>query len=739
MRLLISRVRTKKTPTCGPWPYDIAIGHTCNGSERHRLEDHLRGTAALAREFAQSFGGGDFAYWAGLWHDVGKFSSPFQDYLRECEESDTRSATTDHKAAGCILAAAHLEPLAFLIQGHHGGLLSRVDLRSWVARNGGRPDVEEALARAQERISDLRPTGSIDLPDWVDDPLNTDLFLRMTYSALVDADSLDTEAHFENSRTQIRSGPWEIAELEQRFLRGRQAMLAEVAPSPVDGTREEVFESCVRQAEHAPGFFRLTVPTGGGKTLSGMAFALRHAVRHGLRRVIVAVPYISITEQTASVYRTIFGDDAVVLEHHSGATETSPPNEDEVGEHHPADLWARLAAENWDAPIVVTTTVQLFESLFSNMRNRTRKLHALANSVVILDEVQSLPIKLLDPMLDVLRRLSEHYRTTVVLSTATQPAFDLIPAFSGVEALEINSGYAAHFEGLRRVDYSWHTESPLEWSEIGRRARVSGQALLIVNTKAAAMSLMDELGEDPTVLHLSTLLCGAHRRAVLEDVKRRLNEGEPCLLVSTQVVEAGVDIDFPVVYRAVGPLDSIIQAAGRCNRSGRLARGEVVVFQPVEVGMPPGQYSRGAQITLGLATRDLDPNDLKVLTDYYRRLLSTEDPDVRSVQDLRRSLDYPEVANRMRLIDDDTVDLIVRYEGLDEAALNAFKDGRPGTRHHLRRLRTHTVAVRRHKYQELVTRGLATSLMDGVGEWHGPYDAVRGIGLGGFRLDEMVI
>jgi CRISPR-associated endonuclease/helicase Cas3 len=262
---------------------------------------------------------------------------------------------------------------------------------------------------------------------------------------------------------------------------------------------------------------------------------------------------------------------------------------------------------------------------------------------------------------------------------------------------------------------------------------------VILNTKADALAVLDALGNDADALHLSTLLCGGHRMKVLREVARRLTEGEPCRLVATQVVEAGVDLDFPVVYRAFGPLDSIIQAAGRCNRSGRLDRGHVIVFAPETGGMPVGEYRRAATITRGIAEGGGSPHDLDLVSDYYRRLLSVSEPDARDIQKRRAVLDYPEVARRFRIIDDDTVDVIVDYEGRDEQALEAIRLGRPGTRHYLRRLRSHTVAVRRRTVDELTRRGLVAPLLDGVGEWLGAYDSVRGLRLEGYSLDELVV
>ncbi|MFW6206810.1 MAG: CRISPR-associated helicase Cas3', partial [Gemmatimonadota bacterium] len=308
------------------------------------------------------------------------------------------------------------------------------------------------------------------------------------------------------------------------------------------------------------------MPTGGGKTLSGMGFALRHALVHGFERVIVAIPYTSIIEQTADTYRGVFGDG--VLEHHSAVASEAHEDADPVSWHQ---LWRRLAAENWDARIVVTTTVQLFESVFANRPAPCRKLHNLVGSVLILDEAQTLPSHHLAPILAALSELTAHYRMSVVFCTATQPAVSAQPYAQVFEAArEIVPAPGTYFAALRRVTYEVPASSERwSWQRVADEMRRSDQCLAVVNTKADALALLEVL-DAPEVLHLSTNLCGAHRREVLADVRERLQSGRPCRLVSTQVVEAGVDLDFPLVLRAVGPLDRIVQAAGRCNREGSL-------------------------------------------------------------------------------------------------------------------------------------------------------------------------
>jgi CRISPR-associated endonuclease/helicase Cas3 len=552
----------------------VAIAHTRNRQgNRHALVEHLRQVTALAAEFAAPFGASLFGNVLGTWHDLGKFHPDFQKYLFDAEANPQKHPRgPDHKAAGVLMALHHKqEALSLPLQGHHGGLHNRQQLKAWFEPHMAR--AEQALVAARLALPELNDPVALQLPPFLFiegklDPLRVEMFLRMLFSCLVDADFLDTEQHFEPERASARGGTRAtMAELWECFERDQQRMSDRPA-TRVNRARAGIYQACIEAAEQPPGLYRLTVPTGGGKTRSGLAFALRQALLYDLRRVVVAVPFTTITQQTAKVFRDIFaplaGDEPIVLEHHSASTEWGVEDE----EFASAAQWSRLAAENWDAPVVVTTTVQLFESLFAASTRRCRKLHRLARSVIILDEVQSLPVSLLDPILNALTILCSDYGCTVVLSTATQPAFEMLPIFANVQAREIMPDPARHFRTLKRVAYTWHLDPPLTWEQVAALLREHAQALVVLNTKKDALALLDALG-DPDALHLSTLLCGKHRQDVLEEIKRRLDNGEACRVVSTQVVEAGVDLDFPVVLRALGPL----RAAGTGARDRLQTRG----------------------------------------------------------------------------------------------------------------------------------------------------------------------
>lgn len=731
----------------------MLYAHTpANGStEWHMLDEHILEVARMAKEFASAFGADELAYWLGMWHDLGKCNPRFQEYLQTCLiNPDHRGHGPDHKAAGAVYAQPHLAFLSLLIQGHHGGLKSPAEYREWFAakKQEHGPAIEESLKAARALLPTLDPLHPLEIPLAIrQDARASEFFLRMLFSALVDADFLDTEQHFNKEKAARRGSDISLATLWER-LEAHQQRFSGQDQSLVATARHAIYQACLEASALPPGWFRLTVPTGGGKTRSGMAFALRHALAHGLRRVVVAVPFISITEQTADSYRGIFGaDDAdapIVLEHHSSAQHSHGEGDDFT----PGRQWARLAAENWDAPIVVTTTVQLFQSLFASGTSPCRKLHRLAKSVVILDEAQALPAHLLDPILDALTQLTTHYGATVVLSTATQPAFESIPLMQRLHAREIVPEPKQWFDALRRVAYDWRTKEALPWSEIAQMLRAESQALAVLNTKKDALALLDAL-DDPTALHLSTLLCGAHRRTVIREVKRRLAANEPCRLISTQVIEAGVDLDFPFVVRALGPLDSVIQAAGRCNREGKRDFGRVVIVRPAEGSTPQGAYRTGVGITeklLGGGALDVD--DPAVPARYFRLLFDSVATDREGIQKLRAQLNYPEVAKQFRMIDEDTEDVIVFYGSAEQQELvrQAIEQVRRNpalARVILRRLRPFMVSLRSREAARCRRRGLIVDLLPdalpGVGVWHGKYDSRRGLSDDGLELERLVV
>lgn len=732
------------------------FAHSMNDDgKRHDLSQHLRDVAGLAKAFSAEFGGGELAHLAGLLHDIGKSSAAFQNYLAACErEPNRRHPTVDHKGAGTLLALDHFDLAAFLVQGHHGGLPNAADLHNKIKALQRDASVREIVERARQAgfAPTLHEPPDALLPDFArHDALTVEFFLRMVFSALVDADCLDTERHFSPEKAELRLGAPTLGALATR-LRAAQERISGKRDDLVNRARAEVYHASLHAASMAPGFFRLTVPTGGGKTRSGLAFALEHALLHDQHRVIVAVPFLTITDQTAQVFRDVLGDDRAVLEHHSGVVEP----DDEDGSQAAAAVWRRLAVQTWDAPVIVTTMVQLLESLLGRSTSGSRKLHRLAHSVIILDEAQTLPPKLLTPILDVLQQLVQHYGATVVFCTATQPAFAESPGFAQLANVrEIVPQPSRHFQALRRVRYAWPAlEEAWSWERVADAMRAESQVLTIVNTRRGALALLDALADSettPEIVHLSTLLCGAHRRDVLEFVRWRLAQDLPVRVVSTQVVEAGVDIDFPLVLRAMGPLDRIVQAAGRCNREGLLDFGSVVIFEPAEGGMPRGAYSTASDLTRNLvrfAAPDLD--DPETFARYFASLFQLLDQDAEKIQPLRAEFQFKDVAEKFHLIDDDTVPVIVRYCGLPAATCQAIgldpidhaqkvadllaeleratRSGSIGApRRLMQQLQPYTVALHKNEFEKALQEGLVAEVGAGVWRWEGEYDLLRGV------------
>jgi CRISPR-associated endonuclease/helicase Cas3 len=710
----------------------------------HDLVGHLQRTAVRAQKNGAKFGAGELANLAALWHDIGKFNPDFQKYLGDCEkakheESIPPGRGTPHAIYGAMLASDSLQALAAIIYGHHAGLPNASKLKEAVKVPEVREKYENILPVAREEIEGMGLQG--DIRSFFSDPprdeLQMEALQRMLFSALVDADFLDTETHFDPEVPEFRGSNIDPKQLWEGFQQDQDEFLAYAGErTVVNEVREEVYHFCVEAAERPQGVYRLSVPTGGGKTRSGLGFALRHAVEHDLDRVIFAVPYTSIIEQTASVYRGIFEElgESAVLEHHSAVSRENVSSGERQDEP-----WtrARLATQNWDAPLVVTTTVQLFESLFANRTSRCRKLHNLCRTVIVLDEVQTLPVGLLWPTVSMLQELVRRYGVTVVLCTATQPALDetskYLEGFTSVEDIVPTERAADHFQTLRRVEYEIPSE-PWSWEEVARRlleAAPNKQAMVILNTRKDALAVLDELKGEP-VLHLSTLLCGAHRRVVLEEVRRRLDEGEPCLLIATQVVEAGVDLDFPVVFRALGPLDRIVQAAGRCNREGKLdGPGRVVIFEPEEGKMPQGEYAAAfGEAKQMLYRPEFNLHDPEIFREYFRLLYQDVPTDQEGIQKLRREFDYPEVALRYRLISNPTVPVIVRYPQDDEERkpldrlLGRIRGTGIWSSDH-RRLQPYIVSMFEHEFEK--RREYVEEISEGVFVWNGNYDELRGI------------
>lgn len=625
----------------------------------HGLPEHLLGVARLTAEHASAFQASEWGRLAGRWHDLGKYRAPFQQMIKRASGYDADAHIeggrhVSHSGAGALHAIRMFERchgsagktaarvLAYLIASHHAGLYDwynpdRGDLSFRLGGSDTQAEYEQALAALPpDRILtddgfDPFPSLKAVLEAERALPGAFALWARMLFSALVDADFLDTERFMDPAVFAQRGLFPVIGELRSVYRDHMERLAGAVESTVVNRLRAEVLAQCRKMAVNAiPGAFSLTVPTGGGKTLASLGFALEHAYRHNKRRVVYAIPYTSIIEQTADVFREVFKGlpHDPVVEHHS---QTGIDGQ---------TLSSRLACENWDAPLVVTTNVQLFESLFGARTSVCRKLHRLTDSVIVLDEAQQLPPEFLQPILDVLRLLIAHYGVTVVFCTATQPVltnrtlFDASHSLRGFDADEVREIVAdsdALFAALQRVRVRMPTclDTRSDWDTVAKGVTGEPCVLTIVNRKDDARELWRRLPDAP--IYLTTNLCGAHRTALIKEIRARLDarrsgqDTRPLRVVSTSLIEAGVDVDFPVVWRALAGLDSIAQAAGRCNREGRLSGlGELFVFVSPR-GEPQGALSRAAAASRSVLEGLNDPEGTCLLAErermarYFRR------------------------------------------------------------------------------------------------------------------------
>lgn len=668
------------------------------------LKEHLEEVARLAEKFAAVFNAGEWGLVAGRLHDSGKATKDFQRRL----EGD--SQRVDHATFGARLAQENAGKLglllSYIIAGHHGGL-----------PNGGAQEGELHYRLKHGKIppdTTMLPEANIkkDLvpPFKLDRNLggfSLSFFTRMVYSCLVDADFLDTEGFTSPEKKAER--PTDEPEQMDKLKASLDAHLIKLAiaaePTHVNRLRQKILQQCQAIAGLSPRIFSLTVPTGGGKTLSSLAFALDHAVANRLRRVIYAIPFTSIIEQNARVFLNIFGREQV-LEHHCNYKEKDDPEEAAYNRRR------GLAAENWDVPLVVTTNVQLFESIFSNKPSRCRKLHNIAGSVIILDEAQAIPTEYLEPCLAALRELVSHYNCTVVLCTATQPALDCKNSLRNPlsDIHEIITAPQELYDELRRTQV--HFIGKFTDSELAVKIDAERQVLCIVPTKPQARSLFEQLQESEGTYHLSTNMYPEHRRRILDEIRGRLSANEPCRVVFTSLVEAGVDLDFPVVYRAMAGLDSIAQAAGRCNREGKMndqgKLGQVYVYEPEKTPrMPWLKRCAGRADETLRALPDADPLGIEIMRKYFELLYDVQELDKKIIFSrlnprLGKALYFPfrEIAEDFRFIGDETIGVIIPIEPVAKSLVNELRHTEY-PRSTQRKLQQYSVALRSRDFAAL--------------------------------------
>ena len=656
-------------------------------SQWQTLRAHAEAVAGMAARFAEPFASAEAARLVGRVHDAGKADPLFQAYLRG------KGAGCPHACVGAKWLDANVPTvgrlLAYAVDGHHAGLPDGVGdattLASHLARMKEAPGGVEAEPVANPAVllpGFLRKEGN--LKAW--------LWVKMLYSCLVDADWLDTERFMSPERAAAR--PETFDDFPTLLARYRAHMATFRADTPVNRLRADVLRAVLAKASEAPGLYSLTVPTGGGKTLASLGFALEHAVAHGKRKIIYTIPYSTIIEQTTKTLSDVLGAKNV-LEHHAEAKWRE--KEDEVANP------LRQLTENWtDVPVVVTTNVQFFESFFSALSSRCRKLHNVVGSVIILDEAQKLPERFLAPCAELLRRLVADYGCTVVLCTATQPD---LSAFGLTGVKELAPDVDALYAKLRRVDY--HLLGRMGWPDLADRIAKEPGALCVVNTRQDARDLFAELDKrmGEGAFHLSTWMCPAHRRDVIAEIRRRLAAGLPAHVVSTSLIEAGVDLDFPAVFRALAGLDSLAQAAGRCNREGRLpAHGQVYLFEepkPCAMGTLRKAVFAASLLPEGLTEAPHRPGAFAAFFREYFAALNNRGEAIRDALRNPRNLPFRTVSERFRMIPNEGEETIFVPYG-DEARRTLEAAREHGlTRDRLRALRGVRVQVRRHAFAQL--------------------------------------
>jgi len=690
--------------------------HIRENADVQSVKDHLEGTAHLAKRFGDAFDNGDYAYVCGMVHDIGKYSKEFQKRIWE------NGPKIDHSTAGAIeinkLIRNFGRLMAYCVAGHHTGL-----------QNGGSivdmPDEATLSGRLKRNVASyayytneifLESVCPQSIPKFIpmaDKGFSIAFYIRMIFSCLVDADFLDTESFMSDGKVARMMGESvEIlyAKLLVEISRYREPTRV------INIKRNEIYTQCIEMAKEEKGLYTLTVPTGGGKTISSIAFALTHAMKHKMSRIIYAIPYTSIIEQNAAEFKRIFGNENV-LEHHSNFEYNDSSDSTEIEKNQ------KLATENWDASIIVTTNVQFFESLFSCKTSRCRKLHNIANSVIILDEAQMLPLQYLKPCVRCLSELVKNYGCTVVLCSATQPALGAqFP--SEIVSREICRDTDSMYNFFKRTRLK--KIGMVTDEELIIRMNQEKQVLCIVSTRKQAQNLFEGMSGDGCY-HLSTLMYPEHRKEVLTEIKKRLKEGSSCRVISTSLIEAGVDVDFPVVYRSAAGLDSEIQAAGRCNREGRRPVEEsfVYIFDPEDKYLKhmPSMLKRPLSITQMIERQHSEDISSPVaISEYFKLLYQISGNELDSKNIVKRLEDgavqgmnfpFEQISNDFKIIENETYSVIVAIDDISKELVERLHRGER-TQGLFRKIQMYTVNLYSRDYEALCGIGVLEQIDKGI-------------------------
>ncbi len=667
------------------------IAHRTESGREQDLLEHLEGTAKLAERFAEEYGAGQIGYQVGRYHDVGKYADKFQQYIR-----GEFQGRVDHSTAGAQLLSKDRQSLAqaLCVAGHHAGL---PDLGSRIDSEGdptfcGRmkrkvPDFSAYLQENKEPLSLSTPKLELKAP------FSFMFYTRMLFSCLVDGDFLDTES-FMQLGTVKRDGFAELLDMAESFKKSLQEKGFLSPNNELNEKRAEILRRCLEAGAGERGLYSLTVPTGGGKTIASSAFAFEQCQKQGLKRIIYVIPYTSIIEQTADVLRGFVqgakGIDGV-LEHHSAVSYDD--DSENMG-------LKRLAVENWEAPIIITTNVQFFESLFACRTSKCRKLHNIAQSVIIFDEAQMFPVRFFKPVLAGIVELVRNYGCTCLLASATQPPWQDLFADLGAKCREIIPEIPALYEFFHRVScVQCGMKNPEELADDLMQYR---QVLCVASTKKTAKAIFEAMPDEEGNFYLSTNLCPAHRRRVIAAVRKRLAGGEACRVVSTSVISVGVDLDFPVGFVELTALDSIIQAAGRVNREGKIPADRAKVFVFSVEGASERFRKQERDITVMLQKQRENIFSPETIKEYFQRLYryKGEALDGAKVMDDAKILAFKTIAQKVKLIDEDTIAVLIPYEEDAEKIAGRLRHGER-TREVFRQAASYIVSLRRKDFDSL--------------------------------------
>ncbi|MBN1191151.1 MAG: CRISPR-associated helicase Cas3' [Dehalococcoidales bacterium] len=724
---------------------DIFYAHSENDrGEKHSLADHLKHTSEYMESFACRNEYRQVFRLTGLLHDLGKYQPEFQKYL----ETGGKRGSVPHASWGAGYARIHglLEP-SIVINGHHKGLS---DASHW--KNDTEPFKRKDVSGFEQIVDVFLKDTAIDEAifkkpkDFIfTDASFRDVFIRYLFSALTDADWLSTEEHFSRDKFDLRKGEslsidLMIKKLEEEFSRKSQH-------GEINILRNNARKHALEKAHLPCGFYSLALPTGLGKTLTSMAWALRHAKTNNLKRIIIVLPYINIIDQTAGVFKDIFGEEWV-LEHHSNYNEDDSRQSAYEEYLSVTQERKKLACENWDYPIIVTTTVQFFESLFGNRTSKCRKIHNVAESLVIFDEVQTLPKEVILPTLQMLEGIQNVMRVSFLFCTATQPAFEKRQGFDGITTITpLIENTAELYAKTRRVVYHLLNElKPVDNNDLIDNVILTGKSSLVIfNTKKAALEFFNctkELENWNRKYHLSTAMCPSHRKEVIKNIKEDLKAKKKILVASTQLIEAGVDFDFPVVFREIAPLEAVIQAAGRCNREGGLGEmgGNVSLFKLLDRGMPDKTYAACAGYAEELIVTDLNSlSQHDIFNKYYASVIQLYvDPDKYHINEARSHFEYETVNDAYHLIRDATRGLyIYNYNDESMKLFHSLEYKEFLSREDYRRMQMFTVQV--YEIFCIKNTQMCKLMPQGFSVWYGNYDKDTGISTAPLESDKLIL